>query len=1655
MTNQDPHINDYKDGLNKDFNSESFPKTAYEDAHNLRIFTDGEGASLGAVQNVTGNKQIANISALIPEIPPDVRIIGICQLRDSIVVFLTDNTDLEGGHGYIVEVDFNFQTTNQTQTTATLIYDDEDLKFSRLFPIEAIGMFENPNFERVYFTDYENPTRSINIRDGLVNTYDPSALNFFPNPGIDRPVVDNISLGGALTPGIYSYAYFFTSAGGNTTVLSSVSQQIHIVADDDNQEDTTLTYKGIPESTDDDVITSKQVSIRVPLNNLPAGTYDSVSLVAIQVNDFGEVPIITKVSDTPIQGNTTEVFLTHTGLETGGEIIVFEEFVTENVPFKTNKTFGIKDNVLFCANIKGYDIQIPTEIKEGLKTYRYQLQSSFTHTDADGNPDVYNNPFNDESGSRFGLDDADYGTWQNSYQFKYQQNSSVLGGTGQFISYKFTLERMEGDSSVNTGVSFKTSYNQNQPFETIDIDDGVSYVNRSFRNLASPYKRFLRGYKRGETYRFAIVFFNKAGAASTAQYIGDIKFPEISDTCGSTVGTTFAGTPLNHFPVSLARGFDGTTGGANNPRYTDFFSLGLEFTVTLPDDFVLNNDISHYQIVRCKRKQTDKTRLAQGVISKWYVPSFGTDVGGAGDEIDAGVQDDPKLFYPIAEMQDVPGHLNRYRVHDSDEGGGLFDQLGPQDEGEYFESFEYDGLDCLTGGISGQTFPFSARAPLASAVGAFTVNEDIDQDPRTGIGYSGDRRHLEETSVYYQSAASVPNVVSFFCPEITYNHFVPQLREGIDFLRTVGFLTYTTKFNRAENHVPWGTAGNSNQYSVNTAIGPYTQWGHSFYSNEEDNDRGTIGAGTGPGFMGEFFSDNRKFFRPRLGAPGTNNGTSHANYPRYQEMNQSDRQMITKARQTSRLNCLTLHLNGHNNLHLSEHNFEEILSMKAIAPKTFANAPFTAVGDYKCRNLAYEVGNVHVEGAERTRMARHGTHLLCELGPISGTDAWGTDDGSGKFIANDARFNTLAGPFGRNLAGSAFLIDYTRRITNQYGGNGEQPVSANTFFATSAPIRLTETNAGTGEITALPAATGKVFEGDTFVTTYKFFKNFWNNQYSDDGTDLDQDAAFNDDNSSTFERVIIPIETTINTELNAGGDGFEGGLFTQGPDTNPANYRLQEHKDVNGTSNVLTNGTTKAFDYKPVFTEDQITKLYFTEPPGFKPSNVFDVRTFYSNTKILGETDDAFTQFGLLNYQDIDPAYGPINRVLNLNDEIVTIQDDAIGVFLINTRELSASESGALITLGTGAGVQDFSYITTQNGGIHQYAAVVANGVAYVLDAKRKSLIILKGTTAQDLSKATGLNNFLNDNISGVMLLTKEQGGDNPLIGIGATMGYDQVNREVLTSLFTNKIGYNLNNAYGANAFRGINGTLGQVAFSPGVEVLFYNGNVFRIPTSSQNQALIGTGYDSSTLEDLFLPAFNAPPEDWEALVDVATSDDYARPTEKAGDGSTFVFSEPLGKFTSFYSFLPALYSNHNRNLFSAPLSTDADILYIHNEGNYGEWYNQVDDTSISFIVNTGPLLNKILRFIEYNCTVKDEDGNVIQSAGLNKIRIENDYQDSQEIAIDQVHRFRKFRVKLPRDAEGGRFRGTFFKISLFFDNSVNLSLTLQRIMSFFDIQTY
>ena len=1595
MSNQEPHINDYKDGMNKDFNEESFPKTAYEDANNVRVFTSGDGASLGAVQNVLGNQLIVDFFLLNGF---QLFIIGLCQLRDSIVVFATDNTSQEGGHGYIYEVDFNFQSL---QSTVTLIYDSPDLRFSRLNPIEAIGIQENNNYERVYFSDYQNPTRSINIRDTEINDSPVDALNFFPNPGIERPVIYNIDFGGSLRPGIYSYAYYFTTFGGNSTILSPVSTQVHIVKDSDNNTPNTKEYKGVPEAIDDDEFTSKLVNVEVNLTTIPENTFSEITLVAIYVSDFGELPQVLKVTTESIQGNTDSINLVHTGAEIQTTVILFEEFVTENVPFKTNKTFGIKDNILFCANIKGQDLNIPEEISLGLRALRYtNSQNSYV----DNGFSIYNNPFNDESGTVFGtIPNGTYDFWRTQYQYKYLSNGTTLGGEGTFVRYTFALERMETESSVNdeVGAELNYFYNTQQTLESIDIGDEVPYINRSFRGLGSPYKRFLRGYKRGEVYRFGIVFFNSAGAASTVQFIGDIKFPEISDRSDLPVGVTHGGEDIFHFPTALSRGYD----QSGSSHYSDVYSLGIEFNIIFPQDFIDTYDIAYYQIVRTKRRDQDKTRLAQGVVNKWYVPVS----RGAGEDAEplSGFEGDTKVFYPIAEMTDIPGHINRYRKHT----GGSGQQFGEAADAFQISSLTTAALE----GLSGATAP---EAPITLGPG-YNFHPANLIDPRTGIGYVAavpTRRNIIETSVAYQNAAAVESLVSFFCPEATYNHFVPQFNNGNDFLRTVGILSYTTKHSDEPTQFPFGLSSDANNHQFDTGLTIFPQWGHTYYSITESMEEGTN--------QGLFsgFNDGR----PLLGADNVGNAPSnHANYREYDNEAQSRRRFVTKARQVSPLNVFNEALT---NLHLSEDNFERIEDLRYVGPDTYRDDPKITINGYSCRNLAWQLGNVHADMAEKTRMARGGTSLIASFGPISSNRGWGGNGTNGYFIAKNSSFQATGGSSRlENYAGSAFLVDYTRRISNQYGGNGESALAANTFYATSGPIKPTNT-------------VFKVFEGDTFITFYEFMKNFWNNQW--DGV-----TAFNGDNSSTYEIVILPVESTINCVLNAGGTIRKGGRFSHN-DTPPEGYRLQEHTDVLGTSNIAFNGTSKAFDYKPLFSEDQVTKIYFAPPINFRPVNQFDVRTFYSNTKILGEKIDSFTTFGILNYKDIDPAYGPINRLLNLQDEIVTIQDDAIGVFLINTRELLASESNSLVTIGTGQGVQDFSYITTQNGSIHQYAAVVTDQTAYILDAKRKSLIIMKGTQAEDLSKAKGLNDFLNREIRGLATLTKEQGGDNPLIGIGAIIGYDQVNKEVLLSIAGNQTGYNLNSTYGQqNAFQIVSGN-GAIQFSPEVDVFYHNGEPF-----NPNFLLDFISY-TSLLEEV--PELTELPLDYitDVIRPVLSAAVPARPT-----GFTVVFSELLNVFTSFYSFLPSVYINHNRSLFSVPQSLpidgQADKIYIHNQGNYGQFYNaDPAESSITIIVNSIPLLNKILRFVEYNCTVK-QGNNIIQSAGLNSIRVENDYQDSGIQPIDQIHKFRKFRIKVPRDQQEGRFRSTYFKVSLYFDNSVNLSFTLQRIMTFFDIQTY
>ena len=129
MSNQKPHITSYEKGMNKDINVESMPENIYVDALNFRLFTSGDGASVGGIHNIKGTK-------LVHRFYDDERVIGTTQLRDGLIVFTAVSAGPPStGRVYKIEFDFVEDTIN-----LTLIYESDDLEFTAEAPIEAIAI---------------------------------------------------------------------------------------------------------------------------------------------------------------------------------------------------------------------------------------------------------------------------------------------------------------------------------------------------------------------------------------------------------------------------------------------------------------------------------------------------------------------------------------------------------------------------------------------------------------------------------------------------------------------------------------------------------------------------------------------------------------------------------------------------------------------------------------------------------------------------------------------------------------------------------------------------------------------------------------------------------------------------------------------------------------------------------------------------------------------------------------------------------------------------------------------------------------------------------------------------------------------------------------------------------------------------------------------------------------------------------------------------------------------------------------------------------------------------------------------------------------------------------------------------------------------------
>jgi len=195
----------------------------------------------------------------------------------------------------------------------------------------------------------------------------------------------------------------------------------------------------------------------------------------------------------------------------------------------------------------------------------------------------------------------------------------------------------------------------------------------------------------------------------------------------------------------------------------------------------------------------------------------------------------------------------------------------------------------------------------------------------------------------------------------------------------------------------------------------------------------------------------------------------------------------------------------------------------------------------------------------------------------------------------------------------------------------------------------------------------------------------------------------------------------------------------------------------------------------------------------------------------------------------------------------------------------------------------------------------------------------------------------------------------------------------------------------------------------------------------------------------------------------------------------TIGFSEILGQFTGWYSFVPDIYIQSEFDLTTmAKLSDNKNYIHQHNVGNRGEFYGVTYDSIVELIINPDSGSEKQFNFISWISDVQDSNGNDKPISTFESISASNSYKSYTDTGVIDIVPFednirylpysggvsatlseplfnarrknRLWTMTFPRiESSVGfnyRFRDVYSKVKFIFSNINNYSMKLYKIIT-------
>jgi hypothetical protein len=430
----------------------------------------------------------------------------------------------------------------------------EHLNMLNELPLRVEGLVENGCITRIYWTDNQNPLRSINISGDNLHNLTPDELGITPVADMTQPILSEIS-NGSLPVGVYQYCFKYVNENGTESGMSPFST---LVQTSNASAVSSSLYQGSPTGG----LTGQGVILS--LNNLDTD-YEYIELYALFWEDLNVPPRVSVVDKKYISGNSS-IEMYHSVWQNEIEDGLNQILIQTNT-FDTCKDIAIKDNILFAANLRSRQ-NIIEESEWNIRVMRWKLNdiqdttpvwTTGTLTSKDSSvvmhqsgAEIDSNNFTNSSYTEYVKLNADCNNHNAAHRYLSTKNDDfpVLGAesyqygeanVNEGCRVTFRMGRKGGDSVPNRDTSpFVEVSNTIEDFKldgpegasTPNSTDNVYTATMSFGSNKDPQAAgTLRGYQRGETYRFGVLVFDKTGNPGNVLWIGDIQMPQHYDLC--------------------------------------------------------------------------------------------------------------------------------------------------------------------------------------------------------------------------------------------------------------------------------------------------------------------------------------------------------------------------------------------------------------------------------------------------------------------------------------------------------------------------------------------------------------------------------------------------------------------------------------------------------------------------------------------------------------------------------------------------------------------------------------------------------------------------------------------------------------------------------------------------------------------------------------------------------------------------------------------------------------------------------------------------------------------------------------------------------------------------------------------------------------------